>query len=520
MAVTATAFSYHRAVHPQQKRDPVEYEGVPPELWLHVFSFLKDDKPDLSGLTMVSKSFSALAQPLLFQHIVIRPACGQHPTSGRLACRRSSLERITERIQFSSTQERIAHAVATIEFSPTITYARPESSSTEVAAVADMVIRTLPLFPRLRSFRCAHLLLQPRHLHTISGMANLRSFHVTNCHLSDQFCDHGRESLVEEFAMVWQGNTADLLGVTLSRSSHQRWFEFIHLDHLRTLNLAPPDTFLNQMLTDIVDRGIKFHALRSLGLPWMAIQSESFVPLLEHAPSLHKLRFTVRPSHRTITIPHPLPQHVLRNLSLLEAPDHVLPFLLGSKNLRELTCTTVRDGGSLPTDIIAVFDALPSGTLLGLGKLSLDMKCLSDELLDCLMRTTPHLTTLSVDVRGMAWGPTPGSLKSHTIGVRRLLLLLSFDPGARELTPRNFPPPLQSTVALFLSLQLPSTLEYLYIGKQYATVMYPAVRQLNGDDVLVLKSHFSSNYPPLKEAHFYAVNFIMKYEKGDVSNSR
>lgn len=83
----------------------------------------------------------------------------------------------------------------------------------------------------------------------------------------------------------------------------------------------------------------------------------------------------------------------------------------------------------------------------------------------------------------------------------------------------NFPPPLQSTVELFLSLQLPSALEYLYIGKQYATVIRPAVRQLNGDDVLVLKSHFSLNYPSLKEAHFYAVNFIMKYEKGNVSNS-
>ena len=244
---------------------------------------------------------------------------------------------------------------------------------------------------------------------------------------------------MEEFAIVWQGNTADLLGVTSSRSSHQRWFGFIPLDRLRTLNLAPPDAFLNQILTDIVDRGIKFHALRSLGLPWMAIQSESFVPLLECAPFLHELRFTVRPSHRTITIPHPLPQHVLWNLLLLEAPDHILPFLLGSRGLRELSCTTMRDSGSLPTDIIAVFDALPSGTLWGLGKLSLDMNRFPDELLGCLMKTTPHLTALSVDTRGMAWGPTPRSLESHTIGVRRLLLLLLFGPSTHELTPRISP---------------------------------------------------------------------------------
>ena len=75
-------------------------------------------------------------------------------------------------------------------------------------------------------------------------------------------------------------------------------------------------------------------------------------------------------------------------------------------------------------------------------------------------------------------------------------------------------------MAFFLSLQLPGILEHLYIGKQYAAVIRPAVRQFNGDDVLVLRSHFPFNYPSLKEAHFYAANLCMKYEKGNVSTSR
>ena len=75
-------------------------------------------------------------------------------------------------------------------------------------------------------------------------------------------------------------------------------------------------------------------------------------------------------------------------------------------------------------------------------------------------------------------------------------------------------------MAFFLSLQLPGTLEYLYIGKQYAAVIRPAVCQLNEDDVLVLKLHFPCNYPSLKEAHFYAANLYMKYEKGNVRASR
>ncbi|KAF9651532.1 hypothetical protein BDM02DRAFT_783540 [Thelephora ganbajun] len=485
----AIASKARYTIRPRQKREPVEYKGLPPELWLHVFSFLRGDKLDLTSLTMASKSFAALAQPLLFQYIIIRPVCGQHPTSGRLTCRRDYLERITERMQFG-TQERIAHAVTTVEFSPTIDYARRESSSTEIAAVADMVARMLPLFPRLRSFRCAHLILQPQHVYTISGMAYLRSFHATNCHLSDHFHDHTYESPMEEFTMSWQGNTADLLGVTLSPHSHQRWFSFMHPDRLRTLNLAPLDAFLDRMLSDLLDRGIYFHVLRSLSLPWMAVRSESFVLLLERAPFVQELRFTVRPFHRTITMTHPLPHHVLQNLSVLEAPECALPFLLESKSLRELSCTTLRDGGSLPTDIVAIFDALPPGTFWELGKLSLDMKCLSDELLDCLTRKVPHITILNLNVRGMAWGPTPGSLGSHTT---------------------------ESTVAFFLSLQLPNALEYLYIGKQYVTDIRPAVRQLNEDDVLVLRSHFPFNYPSLKEAHFYAASLRMVYDKGNVT---
>lgn len=419
VTLIATTFSCYRtapdapdAIRPPQKRRLKEYEGTPPELWFHIFTFLGDAGLDLASLTMVSKSFAALAQPLLFRHITIRPPCGQHPTSGRSKRGADYLERVTDRMRFV-TQDRIAHAVTTIEFSPIIKYG---SGKTEVAVVADMVIRTLPLFPRLRSFRCAHLILQPRHIHTIYGMTHLRSFHVTNCHLSRYYYsrDNPHESLIEDFTMGWQGDTSDLLGVTLSPHSHQRWFSFMHPDHLRTLQLSPLDAFLDRMLADLIGRDIKFHALRSLGLPWMAVLSESFVPLLERAPFLQELRLTVRPSHRTITMCHRLPRHVLQNLLVLEAPDHALPFLLQNKSLRELTCTSVRDGGSLPTDVIAAFDALPLGALQELETLSLGMECLSDELLDCVAKKARGITTLDVDIRGMAWGPKPGSLRSHT----------------------------------------------------------------------------------------------------------
>lgn len=425
-----TTLKPRRGVDSREKRDPVEYQGVPPELWLYSFYFLQYDKLDLTNLTLVSKSFAALAQPLIFQNIIIRPECAQHPRSGRLMCRTDCSEWVTERMNFC-TQARIANAVSMIEFSPTINYARRENNSTEVAIVSDMVMRTLPLFPHLRSFRCAHLILHSHHLCTLSGMTNLRSFHATNCHLSDHSHDHTHENPMEEFTMAWQGNTASLLGVTLSPSSHQRWFSFLHPDHLHTLNLTPLDPFLDRMLADLVDRDVKFHVLRSLGLPWMAVESKSFVPLLERLPILQELLFTVRSCHRAVIMDRPLPRHVLQNLSVLGAPSHALPFLLENKSPRELSCAAVRDCGSLPTDIIGAFHGLPQKTLWKLEKLTLDMKCLSDELLDCLVRRVPRITTLSLEVRGTAWGPTPGSLESHTTKVP-----LAVITPTHELTPR------------------------------------------------------------------------------------
>ena len=404
-------------IRPRQKQEPVEYQGILPELWLHTFSFLQaeGDKASLASLALASKSFAALAQPLIFQHIIIRPECGKHPHSGRLTYRKGRWEWITERIQFC-TRDRIAHAVVTIEFTPTINYARRERNSTEVAVVADIVIRTLPLFPRLRSFRCAHLVLYPHHLYTISGMPNLRSLHTTNCHLSDHFHDYTQDPM-EEFTVSWQGDTADVLGVTLPPHSHQRWFSFIHPDHLRALNLVPLDDFLDQMLTDLVGRDLQFHALRSLGLPWTAVECKSFVPLLERVPFLRELRFTVRSSHRKVLMEHPLPRHVLRNLSVLEAPDNSLQFLLENEGLRELTCVSMYDSGSLPTDIVTTFDALSPEILWKIEKLSLDMKCIS-ELLDCLIRRGSRITTLNLEVRGTGWGPRPGSLELHTTEVQ------------------------------------------------------------------------------------------------------
>lgn len=196
---------------------------------------------------------------------------------------------------------------------------------------------------------------------------------------------------ITALTMVRQGNTADLLGIALSPHSHQCWSSLVHPDHPCTLKLAPLNAFLDQILTDLVDRAVSRTSIAQLTLDGRPIH------------------FTVRPSHRAIAIAQPPPRHASRNLSALGAPPHALLFLLESKSLRESSCTTLRDDGRLPADIIPVFDVLLPGTFWELEELSLDMEYFSDEFSDCLTRSTPHITTLSLDVREMAWGPTPGS---------------------------------------------------------------------------------------------------------------
>jgi hypothetical protein len=200
-----------------------------------------------------------------------------------------------------------------------------ERNSTEVATAADVVVRALPLCNRLRSFWCAHLVLHPQRLYTISGIPNLRSFHVVNCHLSGHFYDHIYEDPMEEFTMSWWDDTTEILGVTLSPHPHQRWSSFMHLEHLRTLILAPLDPFLDQMLSDLAGRGTQFHILRSLNLPWIAVESKSLSPLLERAPFLQELRFIVRPAYRTVSMDHSAPSQAMycrtsRSSKLLTTP--------------------------------------------------------------------------------------------------------------------------------------------------------------------------------------------------------
>jgi hypothetical protein len=70
---------------------------------------------------------------------------------------------------------------------------------------------------------------------------------------------------------------------------------------------------------------------------------------------------------------------------------------------------------------------------------------------------------------------------------------------------------------MFLSIQLPLSLQYLCFGKDYSGLASARWNtRVDSDDVLVLKSHFRLSYPALVEAHFYSFSIQISWLNGKV----
>lgn len=74
---------------------------------------------------------------------------------------------------------------------------------------------------------------------------------------------------------------------------------------------------------------------------------------------------------------------------------------------------------------------------------------------------------------------------------------------------------------MFLSVQLPVSLEYLCIGKEYSALVGSEwIIKVDDDDVLVLKSHFRFDYPALRQVHFYSVSIQLDWMDGKVRETQ
>lgn len=114
---------------------------------------------------------------------------------------------------------------------------------------------------------------------------------------------------------------------------------------------------------------------------------------------------------------NPLPDSLIPNLSILEAPDQAVPQFLNGRTIRELCMGTLTaELGSNPDVIIELLTQLPASADC-VEVVTVHITRLNQELLDALSARFPKLKSFTV--LGNSPGiPRPGGLGTHSLEVR------------------------------------------------------------------------------------------------------
>jgi F-box-like len=259
-----------------------DYQGFPPEVWIQIFPHILPDVQDVKNVTLTSKSFQLLAQPLLFQHISFRPYCVTSPTSGNLMSWQQDLAHINERLAFI-TLERIAHGVQDVDILPDVTFGRRQEGTVELSVIVDAVFRSLSRFPHLHALKCAQILFSQRHLAQLPCLSSsLETFTAVDCHIAAPLAEGNAPIVaVRDLTVLWGSMAPEVNGTASGHeSSHKYWLSLMHPDFLRRLTLLPLSSHLHQMLSDVVTHGSVYRSLRSLKCSWYAVDSPYFLEVL------------------------------------------------------------------------------------------------------------------------------------------------------------------------------------------------------------------------------------------------
>lgn len=102
-----------------------------------------------------------------------------------------------------------------------------------------------------------------------------------NCHIATQLApDNAPVVPVRDLEMIWGSMAENFVGASLTSGSQQHWLSFMHPEALQRLNLSPLSAHLHRMLFDIASTGALYTSLRSLKLPWFAVESSFFFDVL------------------------------------------------------------------------------------------------------------------------------------------------------------------------------------------------------------------------------------------------
>lgn len=275
---------------------------VPPEMWLHIFSYLSTPW-DLKAISLTCLCFRQLAQPLLFTKIYT------HPSPPTLALRgvqtNKYRRRTSKRLEFFLSPL-IAPAVRECWIDPPS--AEDDDLPTDV--LIDTIFDGLRKLPNLRVLGCRFIRLTPKRLAVLHRLA-LSTITLESC-LSD----------LTDFTNL---PAIPLASVTLryhDALSHDAILPpllslFLSPRHLQRLSATSTE------ILPVITRGRPFTRLAHLDIPVECIASDLLIPALSHCPALERITLqtdpegNIPPRARVITA---IPPNTLPNLKFYRGP--------------------------------------------------------------------------------------------------------------------------------------------------------------------------------------------------------
>lgn len=138
-------------------------------------------KKDLAATRLVSKSFAALARPLLFRSCTVRTVCGSKYSSQTKNGQHSLIGEITHRIDVLSSPD-ISQYVHSIRIYPAYSNTGDNySSSGNTPFVLDYFFQCLPRFTSLKTLYCENITFDTRALGQLFQLGHLRSLQIRDC---------------------------------------------------------------------------------------------------------------------------------------------------------------------------------------------------------------------------------------------------------------------------------------------------------------------------------------------------
>ncbi|KAF8191502.1 hypothetical protein K438DRAFT_1830628 [Mycena galopus ATCC 62051] len=342
-----------------------EYK-LPPELWLKVFANIP--LYHLPAVTLVSRAFCSLTQPLLFTTISTHP-----PSSARKGVTTSKYrQRVSERLNFFFST-RISASVVEVLLSPKT----PEEDGGPTDSLIDSVFDFLPHLPNLKSLSCRYVRLTPKRL------AVLQKLQLTT--LSLELCFGEMADFARAPAVPLQEVTFKYPDTSLSEDKANPCLPFLSPKHLEQLHATTTS------ILPTLANSPPFRKLRGLDILVECINSDLFITALSRCPAVDHLSLHVD------SVPFPrssfecLPEGVLPNLTSYRGPHHFAAAFLRGRNAQKVDVSLPCHPDRLEASLTGIE---PSLTSLSFRLEGVDLPA---SLLGAIHRSFPRLKSLAVN---------------------------------------------------------------------------------------------------------------------------